>query len=160
MFVVVAAAGGCRGQQMLRQNHPRSQPGAEGTMTAFANAVETIAGSDHPGIRGWTLQLFAKVFKYRGRLRGERCKVINRFINASSQTRGRDVVAEDSTIDDLREKSGLRDEFAHQVRNVFLTLRRESLLIASTTAKRDHNDFSLGGRGCGTSPGRAQQGTA
>src|SRR5882724_2445050 len=44
MFVVRTAAGGSGRQQMLRQNYFRAQPRAVGTMTAFSNAVETIAG--------------------------------------------------------------------------------------------------------------------
>jgi hypothetical protein len=52
-------------------------------------------------------------------------------------------VAEDSAIDYLSEESGLRDEFAHEVRDILLTLRSEGLLIARAAAKGDHYDFSF-----------------
>src|ERR1019366_7255015 len=112
-------------------------------MTAFADSIEALAGSYNPGIRGWALQVLAKVFEYRWRLRRERSKVVDRFIRAGCQTRSRHVVAENSTIHDLREKSGLRNEFAHQVWDIFLAFRRKCFLVASPAAKGDdHNFFS------------------
>src|ERR1700733_4996237 len=68
MLVVVAVARGRRRQQMLRQNYPRAQTGAIRWMTAFSNSVETVTGSDNPGIGGRALQILAKVFEYRWRL--------------------------------------------------------------------------------------------
>src|SRR5437667_9244213 len=61
MFVVRAASGGGRGQQMLRQNHPRSQARAIGTVAAFSNAIEPVAGSDDPSIGSGALQVLAEV---------------------------------------------------------------------------------------------------
>ena len=112
-------------------------------MTAFANPVETVAGSDYPGIGGWALQIFAKVFEHRGRLRRHRRKIIERFIHAGRETRGRHVVAQNSAIHDLREEACLRDEFAHQVRNIFLAFGRECFLIAGTATKGDDHNFSF-----------------
>ena len=52
-------------------------------------------------------------------------------------------MTQNSTIHDLGEKSGLRDEFAHQMRNVFLTLGRKCFLIACSTTEGDDHNFSF-----------------
>ena len=66
-----------------------------------------------------------------------------RLVNAGGKTGGRHVVAQNSPIHHLREERDLRDEFAHQMRDVFLTFRRKSLLIACSAAKRDDHNFSF-----------------
>src|SRR4029077_13676638 len=133
------------------------QAGTVRAMTAFTNPIETVARSDHPRIRRWTLQILAKVLKDRWRRWGHGGKVIESFVYAGRQTGSRDIVAEDSVIYNLREKSRLRSEFAHRVRNIFLSLRRERLLIAGPTAEGNHYDFLLGMGSYGASPGRFQQ---
>src|SRR4029077_6889270 len=136
------------------------QAGTVRAMTAFTNPIETVAGSDHPRIRRWTLQILAKVFEDRWRRWGHRGKVIESFVYPGRQTGSRDIVAENSVIYNLSEKSRLRNEFAHQVRNILLSLRRKRLLTAGPSAEGDHYNFLLGMRSYGASPGRFQQSAA
>ena len=112
-------------------------------MVALANAVETVAGSHNPGIRARTLQVFAEILEHRGVFRRDSGEVIEGLVDAGDQAGGGHVVAQDSPIDDLGEESRLRNEFAHQVRNVFLTFRRKRLLVPRPAAERDDHDFSL-----------------
>src|SRR4029077_13944971 len=62
---VIRAARRCGAQQIFGQDY--SCPGArtEATMTAFTDAVEAIAGSNHPRIRSRSPEIFAEIFKYR-----------------------------------------------------------------------------------------------
>ena len=109
MLIIRLAAGHCCREQMFGQNYPGAGPGAIRTMTAFADAVESIAGRHHPGIGRWTLQVLPIIFKdcrILGRKRGE---IIYRLINAGCQAGGCDVVAQNSAIHYLREESRLRD---------------------------------------------------
>src|SRR5256885_12619704 len=64
MLIVVSAAGGGGRKQALRQDDASTQSGSIRTMTAFPNAIEPVAGSDHPRIGRWTLQVLAKVFEH------------------------------------------------------------------------------------------------
>jgi hypothetical protein len=57
---------------------------------------------------------------------------------------------QDSAINDLREKRGLRNQFPHQVRDILLTFRRKCLLITRTAAEGNHDDFSLPLRNSGS----------
>ncbi len=93
--------------------------------------------------------------------RRQRRKVVDGLIDSGGQTGGRHVMAEDSAINDLREKSGLRNQFPHQVRNILLTLRRERFLIARAAAEgNDHNLPSLlGNPGSGEQSGAEQAAT-
>ena len=91
-------------------------------MVALANPVKTVAGSHNPRIGARAPQVFAEVLEYRRMLRRDRGKVIEGLVNSGDQAGGRHVVAEDSPIDHLGKESRLRDEFAHQVRNVLLSL--------------------------------------
>src|ERR1700722_580101 len=77
--------------------------------------------------------------------RRQRSKIVDRFIDAGSQARGGNVVAEDSAVHDLCKERRLRDEVAHQMRNVDLTFGRESLLIPRSATERDHDYFSFAG---------------
>jgi hypothetical protein len=54
-------------------------------------------------------------------------------------------VTEDSTIHHVGEKGRLRNELAHEVRDVFLPFQSERFLISRTAAKRDNDYFSLVG---------------
>ncbi len=103
MFVV-SAAGGCRAQQMLGQNHSCSQARTIGTVAAFSDAIEPVAGSDDPRVRGWALQVLAEVLENRRVFRGKGSKVVNRFVYAGCQAGGGHVVAQDSPIHHLREE--------------------------------------------------------
>ena len=49
-------------------------------------------------------------------------------------------------------KARLRDQFAHQVRNIFLAFGAECFLVAGAAAESDDHDFSLWGECCGASP--------
>ena len=161
VFVVRAAAGSCRGQKMLGQDHFRAQSRTVGTVAAFSNAIEPVAGSDDPGIGGGTFQVLTEIFEDGRMLRGKGSKVVDGFIDASRQAGGRDVMAQDSAVHHLREEGGLGDEFAHQVRNVFLAFGSEGFLVACTTAKGNHDHFALAGRDARSSDQTGgQKGTA
>ena len=116
-------------------------------MVAFANAVETIAGRDHPGIGRRAPQVFAEIFEHRWMFGGTAAKLLTVSYTPGGKAGGGDVVAQDSPVHDLREEGRLRNEFAHQVRNVLLTFRREGLLVARSAAESDHDNFpfSCGG---------------
>src|SRR5213596_840274 len=127
----------------------------------FHNAVETVAGSNDTGIGGEPLQVLAEIFKDGWMFGGKGSKVVDRFIDTSREAGGGDVVAKDSAIDHLCEEGGLRDKLAHQVRNVFLALGSEGLLVARASAERDDHDFSLaGGDARSSEQAGRQEGTA
>ena len=138
-----------RRQQMLWQNHRRSQAAAIRRMIALANPVETVAGSHNPRIRRRPPQVLAEIFEYRGMFRWDRCEVIKGLVNPGDQAGGRHVVAKNSAIDHLGEERGLRNQFTHQVRNVLLTFGSERFLVARSTAESDDHDFSFLTRGHG-----------
>src|SRR5205814_2809813 len=92
MLVVRAAAGSCSCQKMLRQNYFCAQSRAVGTVAAFSNAIEPVAGSDDPGIGGGALQVLAEIFE-DGRMFGRKgSKIVDGFVDTSRQAGGCDVV--------------------------------------------------------------------
>ncbi len=119
--------------------------GAKGAMIAAADAIETVAGSDNPGILSGALEILAKVFKDGGMLRRKRGEIVDGFIDASGKAGGGHIVAEDAAIDDLREERGLRNEFADQVRNIFLTFGSEGFLVARSATEGYDDDFAFFG---------------
>src|SRR5207245_5470731 len=131
---------------MLGQNYFCSQSRTIGTMAAFSNAIEPVAGSDDPGIGGGTFQVLTEIFEDGRMLRGKGSKVVDGLIYAGCQAGGCNVVAQDSAVHHLREEGGLGDEFAHQVRNVFLAFGSEGFLVACTTATGKHDNFALARR--------------
>src|SRR5581483_8572370 len=108
MLKGVAGAGGSGGQQTLGQDDARAQARPVRTMTAFADPVKTVAGRHNPRVGRGSLQILAEILENRGGLRGYSREVVEGFIHAGGQTRSRNVVAQDSTIDDLCEEAGLR----------------------------------------------------
>jgi hypothetical protein len=70
-------------------------------------------------------------------------KVIEGFVDAGRETRGRHIVTEYSLIHHLGEEAGLRSQLLEHVRNILLPFGCEGLLIASASAKRNHYDLSL-----------------
>ena len=78
-------------------------------------------------------------------LRRQRGEVVDRFVDAGGEAGGSDVVAEDAAIDDLCKECGLRNQFADEVRNIFLAFWRERFLIAGPAAKGDDYDLSFFG---------------
>src|SRR5258708_3935285 len=143
MFVVGAAAGGCGGQEMLWEDDLCAQAWAVGVVAAFSNAIEAVARGDDPSIGGGALQILPEIFEDGRVFGGKGSKVVDGLIDASCQAGGGYVVAEDSAIHNLSEKGRLRNEFAHEVGNVFLTLGSESFLIARAAAEGDHYYFSF-----------------
>src|SRR6266478_5808342 len=141
MLVIGGAAGHRRGQQMLEKNNAGTEATAVGAVIAFSNAVETVARCDDPGVGGRAFQIFAEIFENGGMLRRERSEIVDRLIDARSEAGGRDVMSEDSAVHHLRKKRGLRDQLSHQMRNIFLPLRRKRLLIPRTPAEGDDNDL-------------------
>src|SRR5438105_320592 len=161
MFVVRTAARSCRGRKMLGQNHLRAQSRTVGTVAAFSNAIEPVAGSDDPGIGGGTFQVLTEIFEDGRVLRGKGSKVVDGLIYAGCQAGGCNVVAQDSAVDHLREESGLGDELPHEVWDVFLSFGSEGFLVACTTAKGDHDHFALASRDARSSDQTGgQKGTA
>src|SRR5947207_4005448 len=136
MLVVGAATGSCSCQKMLRQNHFRAKSRAVGSVAAFSNAIEPVAGSDDPGIGGRSLQILAEIFEDGWVFRGKGSKIVDCFVDASRQAGGCDVVAQDSAIDHLGEEGRLRNKFAHQVRNVFLAFGSEGFLVAAPATRK------------------------
>src|SRR5579859_580875 len=155
MSVVRSAARCCCRQEVLRQNYPSAQPWAVRVVIAFTDTIVAIARCNHPRIGGRALQILAKVLERRRVLRRKRRKVVDGFIDAGGEAGSSHVVAKYAAVDDLREKSALRNQFLHQMRDILLTLRRESFLVACAAAKGDdHNlSFLLGDSGSGQQPG-------
>src|SRR5213080_2540352 len=147
MLVVRAAAGSCSCQKMLRQNYFCAQSRTIGTVAAFSNAIEPVAGSDDPGIGGGTLQVLTEIFEDGRMLRGKGSKVVDGLIYAGCQAGGCNVVAQDSAVDRLREESGLGDELPHEVWDVFLSFGSEGFLVACTTAKGNHDQETFAPEG-------------
>ena len=158
MFVAASASGHRCRQKVFGENHAGTEAGAEGAMVALSDAIESVAGSHHPGIRSRPLQVLAKVFKRRWMFGRQGSKVVEGFVDAGRQARGGHVMSENSAIYDLGKECRLRDEFANQVRDVFLAFRRECFLIPRAAAKSyDHNFSLLGQRRHMTERARVQQ---
>src|SRR2546423_13925723 len=105
---------------MLRQNYFCAQSRTVGTVAAFSNAIEPVAGSDDPGIGGGALQVLAEIFEDGRMFGGKGGKIVDRFVDTSRQAGGWDVVAEDSAVGHLRGKGGLGDEVADEGGKGFL----------------------------------------
>ena len=157
VLIIVAAPGRSRRKQPLRQNDASTQSGSIRAMTAFPDAIETVAGSDHPCIGRWALQILAKVFEDRRRFGRHRRKIIERLVHAGSQARRRHIVAQNSLIHHLRKETGSRNEFTHEMRDIFLSLLHERFLIPSSAAEGDHHNFSLAAWRCSPRPGRTKE---
>src|SRR5579871_1953025 len=65
-------------------------------------------------------------------------------------------MAQNSAIHHLREERRLRDQFAHELRNIFLTFGSKGFLIARPSPERDDYNFLSRRRGKRPSPGRMQ----
>src|SRR3954469_7642100 len=100
---------------MLGQNYSRAESGPVGTVAAFANSVESIAGCDHPRIGRWAPQLFTEIFEHGGVFRRQRGKIVKGLIRSGRQTRGSNVVAKNAVVHYLRKEAGLRNQFPHHV---------------------------------------------
>src|SRR5690242_3631528 len=112
-------------------------------MTACANAIEPVAGGNNPGVRGGSFQVPSKILKDGGMFGSQGSKVVDGLIHAGGQARGGNIVAEDSAVHDVGEKSGLRNEFTKQMRNVFLAFGGEGFLIACAAAEGDDDYLSF-----------------
>src|SRR5437667_6248226 len=66
---IVLITRSCGGQKVLWQNHTRAEARSVRSMAALSDAVETIAGGDHPGIGRRSLQIAAVILEYRRVLR-------------------------------------------------------------------------------------------
>src|SRR6185312_716766 len=124
-----------RGEQTLGKNYTSPQTLSVQPVPALANPIESVAGSNDPGIRCRPLQILAEVFENRGMIRRDRRKVVEGFVNACRETRGGNVMAENAAIDDLCKEGGLRNQLVQKVRNVFLPFRHKGFFIASTSAE-------------------------
>ena len=63
-------------------------------------------------------------------------------------------MSKNSAINDLREEGGLRNQFPHQMRNIFLPFRRKRFLVARASAEGndDHLPSLLGNPGPSEQP--------
>src|SRR5450755_1044075 len=68
-------------------------------------------------------------------------KVVERLVYTGRQTCSRHVVAQYSLIHDLREETRLWSKLVKQIRDIFLAFDGECLLIASSSAKGNDDDF-------------------
>src|SRR5712692_5445875 len=143
MLVIGSAARHRRGQQMFRQNHARAQTWPVRAIIALPYAIETVARSHYPGVRGRPLQIFAKILENGGVFRRQRSKIVDRLVDPGSQAGRSDVVPQNPAIHHLRKKSRLRNQLPHQVRNILLPLRRKRLLIPRPAPKRDDDNLLL-----------------
>src|SRR5450432_30867 len=132
---------------MFGKDDACARGGAVGTVAAFSDAIESITRCYDPGVRGRTFQILAEILERRGVLWGERCEVVDGFVDACGKAGCGDVVTEDAAIDDLRKKCGAGDEVADEVRDVFLAFGGEGFLIAGASAESDDDDFSFGDGG-------------
>src|SRR5258708_29575960 len=107
MLVIGAAAGHRRGQQMLRQNHARAQTWPVRAMIALPDAIETVARSHYPGVRGRPFQIFAKVLENGGMLRWKRSNIVDPLLDPCTQTAGSRPAPPGSPIHDLSQKGRL-----------------------------------------------------
>src|SRR5689334_24558336 len=108
---------------MLRQDHLRSKSCPVRTIAALPDSIKPIAWRHNPSV-GWRpLQILAEIFEYGWRFRRKGGKVVDGLVNSGGKTCGRDIMPEDAPVHHLPKERRLRDEFPHQVGNVFLTLR-------------------------------------
>src|SRR5947208_10251382 len=128
---------------MLRQNDFGAEAGTVGAVLALANAVEAVAGGDHPGAGGGTVQIFAEILEDCGMFGWNCRKVVECFVDAGCQACGRHIVAQYSLIHHLSEETRLRSQLVEHVRDIFLPFGGERLLISSSSAKGNDNDFAL-----------------
>src|SRR5579864_1335517 len=157
MLIIMTAPGGSRRKQAFRQNDASTQAGSIGAVTALSDAIEAVAGSDYPCIGRGPLQILAKVFEHRRRFRRHRSEIIERLVHAGGQACRRHIVAQNSLIHHLRKKTGSRNQFTHEMRDIFLSLLHERFLIPSSATEGDHHNFSLALSRCSPSPGRTKE---
>src|SRR5260370_35153587 len=132
---------------MLGQDDFGTQARTVGTVLTLANAVEPVAGGDHPGAGGGTIQIFAEILEDCGMFGWNCRKVVECFVDAGCQARGRHIVTQYSLIHHLSEETRLGSQLLEHMRYVFLPVGGECLLIPSSSAKGDENDFPLLCRG-------------
>ena len=146
-MAVIAAAGRRGGEQMFWKNDARAGAGSVRAIVALADAIETVAGRDDPRVVRRAFQIFAEIFKDRRIVWRDGGEIVECLVSAGGEAGRRDVVAENSAIDDLREKRGLRNHLAHHVRDIFLAFGSEGFLIARAAAEGDDDDFAFFHRG-------------
>src|SRR5215472_3488186 len=150
MFVIGPAAGCGSGQQMLGQDYASPLARAIGAIAAFTDAIEAVARGNDPGIGSRTPQVFAEILEHGGIFRRKGSEIVYGLVRAGGKASGGDVMPQDSAINHLGEEARLRNELAHEMRNVFLAFGRKVFLIASASAKSDDDNFSLLGGDAGS----------
>src|SRR3979490_2471368 len=128
---------------MLRQNDFGPKARTVGTVLALANPVKPVARGDHPRAGGGTVQILTKILEYCGMFRWNCCKVIECFVDAGCEARGRHVVTQYPLIHHLSEETGLRGKLVEHIGDIFLTFGGERLLIPGSSAKGNDDDFPL-----------------
>src|SRR5690348_15083949 len=128
-------------------------------MTALTNALETVAGSNHPSVGGRALQILSKIFE-DGRVLGRNwSEVVECFVCAGGEARIRDIVAQDASVHDLGKECCPRHQFRQQARNVLPALWPEGLIVSSASTKRDNHRFAAW-RACSVQRHRIKQNRA
>jgi len=112
-------------------------------IAACSDAMKAVARRDDPRIRRAPLQILSKVFENRGVFRRDSRKVVESFLAPRRQACRGDIVAKNSSIDNLRKKGRLRDQLANEAGDILLPLRRKGFLVTCAAAKSDDDHLSL-----------------
>jgi len=145
--VLIAGAVACRrergGKQTLRKDHTRAKPGTVEFVGAFADARESIAGRDYPGVGSWALQVFAEVLEDGRIVGGDGGEVVEGFVDARHDAGRGHVMAEDALVDDVGQERGLGHEFIEEVRDILLAIRHESFVVARAATEGDYHGLAI-----------------
>src|SRR5882757_2577098 len=134
MLVVDSTVPQHRGsQQLFWQQDLRTQ--SVGAAIGAADAVETVARCDHPRILRRSLQILAEVLEDGRVLRRCQRKIIQRLVKACGQRCRRNIMSQDSAVEDLGEERPLRNQLSQHARDILLALRRKGLFIPCTPAE-------------------------
>src|SRR5581483_166672 len=110
-------------------------------MVALTDPIEAVAWRHNPCVGRRPLELLAEILEH-GRMFGRnRCKVVERLVNARREAGGGNVVAENAAVHDLRKERGLWREFGQQVRDVLLSRWRKGFVVARAAAECDDDDL-------------------
>src|ERR1039457_529234 len=103
---------------------------------------------------------FRKYSKTVGFFGATSAKLSNRSYIRQSPDSQCHIMAKNSVIHYLREERRLRNQFIHQMRNIFLSFRCEGLFIARSAAKGNHDRLLLSRPGGSPQWSKTEQPTA
>src|SRR6266496_560128 len=126
---------------MFRENHPCAQPRPIGSVAAFSDSIETVAGRHNPRIGRGPFQILAVILKHGRVFWWQRREIIDGLVSAGGKACSRDVMSKNAAVHYLGKKRRTRNQIAQHVGNILLAFRSEGLLIAGTSAEGDHDDL-------------------